>query len=311
MVANHSSATSVAPLPNELDRQLLRGAQVFLRSRKSRLIPSKEDERSFDRLYDLCDPWLRWLIAARGLKGEDAKDCLQNVWTAITEGLLRFEIEDGQDGLRGWMRSLVRNKAADIGRDRTRHPTTPLDAQMAGTLVCRDAGPIAEYEQHCLEEAVRQLLKRLRTRVRKLTYRVFHKHWVEGKTVGQIASEMRLLPHWVSCRLCRANEKLRKLAEQEFPNMNEHMNSGGGGNGLRGSSLRGLPESALSASPEHSCRVLRSGLVCKGRCLHTFLLPLPAAFTTDITALPIGTYLDAFNFYAKIGEIFWRLERLL
>ena len=208
-------------IPDEFDLRLLHEAQACLQSRKSGLARSRHEDVAFQRLYDLYDPLLRCFVAACSLKGEDAEDCLQESWTAISEDLPGFATDGTQDRLCSWLHAIVRNKAADIRRGRTRHPAKPLEPKAETSIASRDAGPVAAYEQHCAQETVRQLLERLHAQVPELTYVAFHRHWIEQKTTKEIASEMHLTPHGVSCRIYKASEVIRK--------MSEHTNSNRGG----------------------------------------------------------------------------------
>ena len=227
---SHNSFSQSGPtrFRKQLDLQLLELTKGYLRKKQRGLRPSDQEGEAFKQFYDLCDGLLRYRVAAHGLKGEDRKDCLQEAWTAITKGLLAFECNGRPEALWTWMRKIVRNKAADINRDRVRHATKPIDEVAAAQIQCPHASPAAQYEKHWAQDAVRQLLKRLRVRLPKSTYRAFRNHWIDGKTVKIIASEMHLSPHGVSCRLSRALKELRLIAQRDFPKVYGHLHIWGG-----------------------------------------------------------------------------------
>jgi len=89
------------------------------------------------------------------------------------------------------------------------------------SLPCREAGPAADYERHCCEERVHQVLPLLRDHLPEISYRAFYKHWIEQKTVREIAEELNTSPERISHRLWKAMRQFRKLYE--------HMDSAGDG----------------------------------------------------------------------------------
>jgi RNA polymerase sigma factor (sigma-70 family) len=231
----HQSKSGDPLVAQELILQLIHGVQACVRCRMSKLAASKDEERAFQQFYDLYNPLLKRFAAACGMKGEEAKDCLQDTWTRIIKGLHQFHDEDATHGrLCSWMNTIVRNLAADLRRYRTRHSNNPLGRMPKPTSFARNGGPVAACDQLCREEMVRQLLELLRAEVPELAYLIFYKHWIEQKTVKEIASEMNLAPHRVSCRLFNALEKLRERAKEKFPELFERLNSmWGGGVDLR------------------------------------------------------------------------------
>jgi len=73
---------------------------------------------------------------------------------------------------------------------------------------------VAEYDGRRQQEAVERALTELRQRVSTLTYRAFCMHWIEGQTIKQIAAELNLTSHKLSCRIYQAKLELRFLCSR-------------------------------------------------------------------------------------------------
>lgn len=55
---------------------------------------------------------------------DDAEDCLQETFVSALRAYPRLR---NSENLRAWLYTIARRKATDVGRSRTRRPTSPLD----------------------------------------------------------------------------------------------------------------------------------------------------------------------------------------
>jgi RNA polymerase sigma-70 factor (ECF subfamily) len=91
------------------------------------------DEAAFSQLYRDVQP--RLLRYATGLAGPDAEEITAEAWLQIVRDLAGFTGD--LDAFRGWAARIVRNRAIDSARARTRRPaelrdlTAPLDRPAA------------------------------------------------------------------------------------------------------------------------------------------------------------------------------------
>jgi RNA polymerase sigma-70 factor (ECF subfamily) len=79
------------------------------------------DESAFTRLYAALAPKL--LRYATVLVGQDADDVAAEAWLQIARDMRAFSGD--LDAFRGWTARIVRNRAIDLARARTRRPALP------------------------------------------------------------------------------------------------------------------------------------------------------------------------------------------
>ena len=91
------------------------------------------DETAFRALYRNLQP--RLLRYATALVGGEAEDVTAEAWLHIARDLHRFRGDI--DGFRGWAATIVRNRAMDALRARSRRPADPADV----TTLAERPGP--------------------------------------------------------------------------------------------------------------------------------------------------------------------------
>lgn len=95
-------------MPGSLDDDVLRRARAG-------------DEAAFEVLYHYLAPRLRRY--ALSMVGDDADDITGEAWLQIARDIRSFHGD--LDGLRGWAARIVRNRAMDLLRYRSRRPVSP------------------------------------------------------------------------------------------------------------------------------------------------------------------------------------------
>lgn len=93
------------------------------------------DEEAFARIFrDVQPALLRYLRVIT----TDSEDVAAETWVHVVAGLRRFR--GGEQDFRAWLFTIARNRAADAGRSRNRHPAVPLDmTEAAQHLTTPDA----------------------------------------------------------------------------------------------------------------------------------------------------------------------------
>ncbi len=76
------------------------------------------DAAAWERLRDLYVPLVFQWCRQSGVRAADVPDVGQEVFVAVADGLLRFRRDRDGDTFRGWLRTLTRNKIADMRRQR-------------------------------------------------------------------------------------------------------------------------------------------------------------------------------------------------
>ncbi len=214
-MTHFSSDFATWRLPDHLDLQRFRDAQSHLQRRDCHDIPSEAEEQAWNWFHRTYDPLLRRWVLGWHMPREDVKDCLQDIWTEVLSNLPAFTSDGSQGRLCSWLHGIAHSKATDFLRYRARHPTKRLGAEAEIALPSRDAGPVADYEQHCREEAVQRILAALGQKVDSLSYRAFSMHWGERKSIKKIAVELTVTQRVVRRRIRKAKKTFTVLCEQD------------------------------------------------------------------------------------------------
>jgi RNA polymerase sigma-70 factor (ECF subfamily) len=206
-----SSASARSSGTDKIDPQLLHDTQAYLKCRSQKQPPASASSTAWEEFYRLYRPLLRRFALACGVRQDELSDCLQEVWTELVKHLPDFHYDPRRGHFRAWLYTIVHSKAVDLIRRRMRHPTPNLSCHAEAALEGREVDPAADYERHCRQERVRQVLAELRQQVSASSYRVFHLRWIKAWSMREIAAELRLTPEQVRFRHHRLKQKFRGL----------------------------------------------------------------------------------------------------
>ena len=109
------------------DPVMILNVQSFLRDRLQRLPSGSELLGDWNRFYESYDRIIRRFAMACGMQDCDIDECSQEVWVAVVHGLKSFELDASRARFRSWLYGIVKNKAADLVRDRVKHNAVSLD----------------------------------------------------------------------------------------------------------------------------------------------------------------------------------------
>ena len=110
--------------------------------------------------------------------------------------------------LRGWLFRIAQRRLADAGRERRR--TAPLLVDPPDP--CSEPGASPNRPEH-VRERLLELMRSLPLKLR----RTVRQHYIEGRSIGEIARRLRMSRSGVKSRLHRARTLMRKAAEGTLP----------------------------------------------------------------------------------------------
>lgn len=201
---------------DEADPESLGQIKDYLHSRSRGVEPSPPLAEAWEGFYGYYDRRIRTFLKKWALSEADRNDCVQDVWQEVVARLARFGHDLGRARLSTWMMTLVRNKAVDVIRERSRHALESLgDGQWAAAM---DPGPdpAATYERRRAQSHVRDALAQLSGQVSPTSFRVFYLRWIEGRPAAEVAAHLALTPEQVRFRACRMKRKVRELLERSM-----------------------------------------------------------------------------------------------
>jgi RNA polymerase sigma factor (sigma-70 family) len=215
MASQNSQAPVASSNQDDIDPELLHKTQAYLDCLRSRRSPPWHSITAWHKFYGVYDPLIRRLAVACGARAVDLDDCVQEVWIALVTRLGGFCPDSHRGRFRSWLYCLVQSKAADLVRRRTRHPLDRLTPELEIALFGSACDPAPEYELQRRRVLVHRVLDALRQKVPARSYRVFYMHWMEGRTIPEIAATLDLTPEQVWTLDHRTKQKFRCLVKMQ------------------------------------------------------------------------------------------------
>jgi RNA polymerase sigma factor (sigma-70 family) len=129
---------------DETSLTLLDRTQAYLRTILQAQAPNSLLSESWSEFYRVYNDLIRRYVLSRQVPPSDVEDCVQEVWTAVAKNLAEFQHPRDRPGLRAWLYTLVRSKAADVMRRRSKLPATSLD-----TIFAHQGDPTSGNEPGC------------------------------------------------------------------------------------------------------------------------------------------------------------------
>lgn len=175
---------------------------------------TNDNRGSWEEFYQLYDVLIRRFILARGVRGADVDDCLQEVWADIANRLTDFQITS-EAGLRSWIFTLVRSRSTDMFRRKNRASSMSLSKSIEEGFdpVGREPDPSARYDQEFDAAVVETLVLKLQSEVSDLNFEIFRLRSLEGVSVTDAAAAVDVTVEQVRYRHHRIMQKLKTIAE--------------------------------------------------------------------------------------------------
>src|SRR5260370_30269880 len=120
--------------PDVAEKALVKNACAFLKQRLQRLAPDAVLTHAWDSFYRTYTNVLRRMAGEFHLDAGESEDLVQEVWAQVIVHLSEFNWQAHGGGLRGWLYTLIRNKALNVIRRKGRDP-----ARLGGGTQIHDA----------------------------------------------------------------------------------------------------------------------------------------------------------------------------
>jgi RNA polymerase sigma-70 factor (ECF subfamily) len=170
------------------------------------------DSDAWGRLVTLYGPLVGFWCKAWGVRGADADDVRQEVFSAVAAGLAQFRRDRPDDTFRGWLRGITRNKLLDHVRRRKRSPEA-LGGTDAQLLLGQCPDPDAELPAEPGEELsglFHRALELVRAEFEPRTWDAFWRVAVDGRPASAVADELAMAAPAVRMAKSRVLRRLRQ-----------------------------------------------------------------------------------------------------
>ncbi len=171
------------------DPVMILNVQSFLHDRLQRLSPGPELLDDWERFHESYDRIIRRFAMACGMQDCDIDECSQDVWVAVVNGLKTFQLDSSRARFRSWLYGIVKNKAADLVRDRVKHSTVSLnDSSRTFDLEDDLPSPTQNIEATWRSEILREALAVLKTKVKRRDFAIFVDRTIRKKSGADVAA---------------------------------------------------------------------------------------------------------------------------
>jgi RNA polymerase sigma factor (sigma-70 family) len=199
--------------PEEVEhRELVESTQEFLRAAMAEQMPDALLTAAWDEFYRVYDVLVRRFAVARGVRGADVDDCVQDVWSEIAKRLVGFQITS-EAGLRAWLFAVVRSRATDMFRRRKRRPLALLgdSIQEGFEPAGREPDPSTQYDDAWQQAVLQTMVLKLEAEVSELNFEIFRLRSLEGVGVSEAAEIVGVTPNQIRYRHHRTMKKLKAI----------------------------------------------------------------------------------------------------
>ncbi len=170
---------------------------------------SPEEVKAMADFFQLYEPIVRSLVKNCASCPEDAKDIFQEVWAALIAKLPTLDYDPKRGPLRAWVIVVARHAALRAARRLRRNRADALTPELAEALVDPGPDPITQLEREQEREWVRSILATASAKLSEPSRRIMELHWIDGRSVPEIAAALHFSKDRVRMTLLRVLKKLR------------------------------------------------------------------------------------------------------
>jgi RNA polymerase sigma-70 factor (ECF subfamily) len=156
-------------------------------------IRDAQDAAAWQQFVRLYAPLVYAVARRRGLQDADAADLTQEVLQSVAVGRARLGYDRDRGSFRGWLLTLVRNRATNFLAAR-QHRLRPSGTDATRARLEEQPAPddAALWEQEYQRQLLAQALERLRGAYPEPTWRAFWLTAVEGRPAAEAAQTLEL-----------------------------------------------------------------------------------------------------------------------
>jgi RNA polymerase sigma-70 factor (ECF subfamily) len=199
--------------PEATSLSLLEQTQAYLQALLERRAPDTLLTQAWQEFYRVYSELIRRFVISHGVRGADADDCVQEVWSAVSLKLAEFVHPGNKPGLRSWLYTVVRSKTTDVIRGNIRRSSHDLDALIEKGVEPEsdEPDPAQVTEQQWDAAMVNTAMDELRRQAPEVNCRVLEMRVMEGRSEAETAAALGLTPEQVRYRKHRTQRKLQAL----------------------------------------------------------------------------------------------------
>ncbi len=174
------------------------------------------NQQAWGEFLEIYQPLILRLVRRRGLQEADAREVTQEVLLSVAKAVGGWDANPDRGSFRGWLATITRNLVVNFLIRQGRHPRGTGGSDFVRWL--EDVPTAASDESQLFDlERRRQLFlwaaSEIETEFRLETWRAFWETSVVGRSVGDVASELKMSAGAVYVARSRVMKRLRERVE--------------------------------------------------------------------------------------------------
>lgn len=183
-------------------------------------IRDPNDRLAWTEFVELYAPLIHAYGMHRGLQDADAADLVQDVLRRVSRTAQQFDYDRSRGSFRGWLLTVTRNQIRKAAARKSRQTSGSGDTQMIGVLAQHpdDSQPDADWDREYQWNMFHWAAQRVKSEFRDATWRAFWLTVVDGRSIEEVAAELKLSVGAIYIARSRVTARLRQeiqAAEEE------------------------------------------------------------------------------------------------
>lgn len=180
-------------------------------------LPNAADVAAWDEVVGIYAPLIRRLALSQGMQRADADDLIQEVFAAIARSVSQWLDRPDRGGFRAWLLTIARHAAVNqLTRRGTRSLATGGNgaAEQLADVPAPAAEISSQFDLEYRREIFRWAAAQVRAQVAETTWAAFWMTQVEGRSVGDTASQLQVSVGTVYVSRSRVMSRLKEIVKQ-------------------------------------------------------------------------------------------------
>lgn len=157
-------------------------------------LQNSRDEAAWAEFLMLYEPVILRLLQRQGLQDSDARDVCQQVLAAVAKDVEQWQSDERPASFRRWLSQIARHRVLKFlikERKRIAAEGGSNAAQRMATQPDLKTSLSAEFEMECRQQMLLVAGEQIRGEFHDITWRAFWLTSIEGRSVADVAGELR------------------------------------------------------------------------------------------------------------------------
>ena len=174
------------------------------------------DGAAWTEFLEIYQPVVYRMAKRRGMQDADAQDVAQRVFVAVSQAIGDWQPGSDRPPFRAWLVTIARNAVTKALTRRPRDNAAGSSSvmELLDAVPADDPETTAELLQESRREAMRWAADQIRPEFSEATWRLFWETAIEGREVGEVASDSGRTPGAVYMARFRVSRRLKEKVQE-------------------------------------------------------------------------------------------------